>query len=79
MKALYYPTKCWKEESPEKHNINIEIIHALNNMIEKDFSHFYKDEFLSMKTRDIAKLGYLYLNNGLWEDHRLISSEYIQE
>lgn len=32
-----------------------------------------------MKTRDIAKLGYLYLNNGLWENQRIISQDYIQE
>ena len=38
MKPLHYPTKCWKKESSE-HNINVEIIHTLNNMIEKDFSH----------------------------------------
>lgn len=42
-------------------------------------TNFYKDGFLSLKTRDIAKLGYLYLNNGLWENQQLISSEYIQE
>lgn len=42
-------------------------------------SNFYEDECLLMKTRDIAKLGYLYLNDGLWENHQLISPEYIQE
>lgn len=42
-------------------------------------SNFFEDEFLLMKTRDIAKLGYLYLNNGLWENQQLISPEYIQE
>lgn len=48
----------------------------------KDYTwntNFHKPGFLSMKTRDIAKLGYLYLNNGLWENERLISSEYIKE
>ncbi|WP_368488785.1 DUF2164 family protein [Clostridium sp. BJN0013] len=39
MKTIYYPTKCWKKESPEKHNINVEIVNTLNNMIEEDFSH----------------------------------------
>lgn len=42
-------------------------------------TNFHKEGFLSMKTRDIAKLGYLYLNNGLWENEQIISSEYIQE
>ncbi|MCX9078793.1 MAG: DUF2164 family protein [Candidatus Methanoperedens sp.] len=42
-------------------------------------TNFYEDECLLMKTRDIAKLGYLYLNHGLWENQQLISPEYIQE
>lgn len=40
---------------------------------------FFDNECLLMRTRDIAKLGYLYLNDGLWEKCRLISTEYIQE
>jgi len=42
-------------------------------------TNFYEDDCLLMKTRDIAKLGYLYLNHGLWENHQIISPEYIQE
>lgn len=42
-------------------------------------TNFYENGFLSMKTRDIAKLGYLYLNNSVWENNQLISSEYIEE
>ena len=40
---------------------------------------FFDDECLLMKTRDIAKLGYLYLNHGMWGNLQLISKEYIQE
>lgn len=32
-----------------------------------------------MQTRDIAKLARLYLNNGLWGKHEIISPEYIHE
>lgn len=42
-------------------------------------TNFYNDECLLMKTRDIAKLGYLYLKNGLWEENQIISPEYINE
>ncbi len=32
-----------------------------------------------MRPRDMAKFGYLYLNNGLWEDKQIISSRWIKE
>ena len=32
-----------------------------------------------MRPRDMAKIGYLYLNNGLWDDKRIISSQWINE
>jgi hypothetical protein len=32
-----------------------------------------------MKPRDMAKIGYLYLNNGLWDGKRIISSQWIKE
>ena len=32
-----------------------------------------------MRPRDIAKIGYLYLNKGLWDDKQLISSGWIEE
>ncbi len=32
-----------------------------------------------MKTRDIAKLGYLYLKNGQWDGKQIISPKYIDE
>ena len=34
---------------------------------------------LLMSTRDIAKIGYLFLNGGLWEDRQIISREWISE
>ncbi|GCE07479.1 serine hydrolase domain-containing protein [Dictyobacter aurantiacus] len=34
---------------------------------------------LHLRARDVAKLGYLYLNEGLWEDTRLLPSTYVQE
>ncbi len=40
---------------------------------------FFKRECLLMKTRDIAKLGYLYLKNGLWGEKQIICPEYIKE
>jgi CubicO group peptidase (beta-lactamase class C family)/uncharacterized protein (DUF2164 family) len=36
-------------------------------------------EDLRLTARDIAKLGYLYLCNGTWEDKTLISNDYIAE
>jgi CubicO group peptidase (beta-lactamase class C family) len=32
---------------------------------------------LFMKPRDMAKLGYLYLNNGLWDGEQILSSDWI--
>ena len=32
-----------------------------------------------MRPRDMAKFGYLYLNEGLWEDKQIISSRWIKE
>ena len=34
---------------------------------------------LHLRPRDMAKIGYLYLNNGMWEDRQLISSQWIVE
>ena len=34
---------------------------------------------LRMRPRDMAKFGYLYLNDGLWDDTRIISSQWIKE
>ena len=34
---------------------------------------------LTLTTRDIAKIGQLYLNKGKWNDKRIISSEWIEE
>lgn len=42
-------------------------------------TNFHKNGFLSMRTKDIAKLGYLYLNNGIWDNHQIIASEYIHQ
>lgn len=33
---------------------------------------------LYMKSRDMARFGYLYLNNGSWDNKQIISSEWIQ-
>ena len=33
---------------------------------------------LHMRPQDMAKIGYLYLNNGLWEDKQIISSKWIK-
>ncbi len=32
-----------------------------------------------MRPRDMAKFGYLYLNNGLWEDKQIISARWIKD
>ncbi len=34
---------------------------------------------LRMTPRDMAKFGYLYLNDGLWDDTRIISSQWVKE
>lgn len=34
---------------------------------------------LHLRPRDMAKVGFLYLNNGLWEDKEIISSRWIKE
>jgi hypothetical protein len=34
---------------------------------------------LRMRPRDMAKFGYLYLNNGMWDDKQIISSQWIRE
>ncbi len=34
---------------------------------------------LHIRPRDMAKIGFLYLNNGLWEDKQIISSRWIKE
>ncbi|WP_161975660.1 serine hydrolase domain-containing protein [Tengunoibacter tsumagoiensis] len=34
---------------------------------------------LHLKARDTAKFGYLYANNGKWEDLQIIPTEYVQE
>jgi CubicO group peptidase (beta-lactamase class C family) len=34
---------------------------------------------LSLRSRDMAKIGYLYLNNGIWEGKQLLSTDWIQE
>jgi CubicO group peptidase (beta-lactamase class C family) len=34
---------------------------------------------LSMNLRDLAKIGFLYLNNGTWGPHQLVSKEWVAE
>jgi CubicO group peptidase (beta-lactamase class C family) len=34
---------------------------------------------LSMRTKDMAKIGYLYLNNGVWDNKQIIPAEWIKE
>lgn len=34
---------------------------------------------LSLRPRDLAKLGYLYLKNGLWNGQRVISSKWVSD
>lgn len=34
---------------------------------------------LHMRPRDMAKIGYLYLNNGLWDGKRIVSSQWIKD
>ena len=34
---------------------------------------------LHMRPQDMAKIGYLFLNNGLWEDKQIISSKWIKD
>lgn len=33
---------------------------------------------LSLRPRDMAKIGYLYLNQGFWDDQQLVPSEWVQ-
>ena len=48
------------------HNdINPDMIHASGN--------------LKLRPRDMAKLGYLFLNRGKWEDNRIVSEEWIDQ
>ena len=39
----------------------------------------YGAERLQLKARDIAKLGYLYLKRGMWENKQLVSPAYIED
>jgi len=34
---------------------------------------------LHMRPQDMAKIGYLYLNNGMWDDNQIISSQWIKD
>ena len=34
---------------------------------------------LNLTTRDMAKLGLLYLNNGIWNDKQILSKNWIKE
>jgi CubicO group peptidase (beta-lactamase class C family) len=34
---------------------------------------------LSMRSRDMVKIGYLYLQNGVWDNNQIISSEWIKQ
>jgi CubicO group peptidase (beta-lactamase class C family) len=34
---------------------------------------------LKVRPRDMAKFGYLYLNNGVWGDHQILSKEWIDK
>jgi CubicO group peptidase (beta-lactamase class C family) len=34
---------------------------------------------LHLRPRDMAKIGYLYLNNGMWEDRQILSSQWIKD
>jgi CubicO group peptidase (beta-lactamase class C family) len=34
---------------------------------------------LDLRPRDLAKLGYLYLNHGKWKDHSVVSEEWIKQ
>jgi CubicO group peptidase (beta-lactamase class C family) len=45
--------------------INPDMIHASGN--------------LKLRPRDMAKLGYLFLNGGIWEGERIVSEEWIDE
>ena len=33
---------------------------------------------LCLKPRDMAKFGYLYLNQGLWDGEQIVPSDYVQ-
>jgi CubicO group peptidase (beta-lactamase class C family) len=46
-------------------HINPDMIHASGN--------------LKLRPRDMAKLGYLYLNGGMWKGERIVSEEWIAE
>ena len=38
----------------------------------------YTSGDLKLRPRDMAKFGYLYLNNGIWNDKRIISEEWVE-
>jgi len=46
-------------------HINPDMIHASGN--------------LRLRPRDMAKLGYLYLQRGIWGGHRIVSEEWVEE
>ncbi|MFW9993352.1 MAG: serine hydrolase domain-containing protein [Candidatus Odinarchaeota archaeon] len=40
---------------------------------------YYGGHSLSLKPRDMAKFGYLYLNNGTWDGEQIVSPEWVVE
>ncbi len=40
--------------------------------------YYFASGGLSLRPRDMAKIGQLFLNNGLWEGEQIISSEWIE-
>ena len=41
--------------------------------------YLYGGGRLQLKTRDMAKIGYLYLREGVWDNKQLVSQEYIRD
>nr|NQU93455.1 serine hydrolase [Bacteroidota bacterium] len=42
-------------------------------------NYFFASGGLFLRPRELAKIGYLFLNNGYWEDHQVISEDWISE
>jgi len=68
----YLQEKIWKEIGMQ-YNATWNTDYERKDPFEKSFAS------LNCTAIDLAKLGRLYLNKGMWEDKRILSKEFIQE
>lgn len=52
---------------------------SVDNWVSNNNGYYGGGYGLSMKPVDMAKFGYLYLNNGLWDGKQIIPKEWIEE